>query len=112
MALVTILHTVRILLETQREETNGEQNKKKKQTQTPKTINLLHEAPQQFDGQGEDDGGVLLGGDGVEGLQVSQLEGGRRLRDDVGRLLQSDGGLLLALGRNHLQAREKPAVRT
>ena len=49
---------------------------------------LLHETLHQVDGQGEDDGGVLLGGDGVQRLQVTQLNGSRRLRDDVSGLLQ------------------------
>ena len=34
---------------------------------------FLHEGLHHVDGQGEDDGGVLLGGNGVEGLQVAQL---------------------------------------
>ena len=50
---------------------------------------LLHEALQQVDGKREDDGGVLLGGDGVEGLQITELQGGGRLRDDVSGFLQS-----------------------
>lgn len=54
-------------------------------------------------GQGEDDGGVLLGSDGVEGLQVAQLEGGGRLGDDQRRLLQGARRVHLSLRCNHLQ---------
>ena len=36
--------------------------------------------------QREDDGRVLLRGDGVEGLQVAQLQRGRGLGDDLTRL--------------------------
>ena len=67
---------------------------------------VLHEPLQQVDGQGEDDGGVLLGGDGVQRLQVAQLKSGRRLRDDVSGFLQGTGGFLLALGRDHLGDRD------
>lgn len=35
----------------------------------------LHEPLHHLQRQREDDGGVLLGGDGVEGLQVAQLQG-------------------------------------
>lgn len=38
---------------------------------------LFHEDRQHVDGQGEDDGGVLLCGDGVESLEVSELQGSR-----------------------------------
>jgi hypothetical protein len=43
---------------------------------------------EQVDGQREDDGGVLLGADGVECLQVPQLQSRRRLCKDVGGLLE------------------------
>lgn len=36
---------------------------------------MFHEALHHFQWQREDDGGVLLGGDGVEGLEVTQLQG-------------------------------------
>ena len=38
-----------------------------------------HEVRHDVNGQGEDDGGVPLGRDAVQGLQVAQLQGGRRL---------------------------------
>ena len=49
---------------------------------------LLHETLHQVHWQREDDGGVLLGGDGAESLQVAQLQSGRRLADDVSSFLQ------------------------
>ena len=57
----------------------------------------------QLNGYGEHDGGVLLRGDGSEGLQVSQLEGGGALGDDVAGLLQGFAGLLLSLGSDNLR---------
>ena len=36
---------------------------------------LPHEVAHDINGQGEDDGGVLLRCDGVEGLQVAKLQG-------------------------------------
>lgn len=35
---------------------------------------VLQEGLHHVDGQGENDGGVLLGCDGVEGLEVAQLQ--------------------------------------
>ena len=35
---------------------------------------LAHEVRDDVDGDGEDDGAVVLGGDTVEGLEVSQLK--------------------------------------
>ena len=67
---------------------------------------MLHETLQQVDGQGEDDGGVLLGGDGVQRLQVTQLKSGRRLRDDVSGFLQGARGFLFPLGRDYLGDRD------
>ena len=57
----------------------------------------------QLNGYGEHDGGVLLRGDGSEGLEVSQLEGGGALRDDVARLLQASTGLLFSLSSDNLR---------
>ena len=37
-------------------------------------LGSLHELGHNVDGDGEDDGGVVLGGDAVQGLQISQLE--------------------------------------
>ena len=55
-----------------------------------------------FGWRAEDDGGVLFGGNGVERLEVAQLERRRRFADDVRRLLQRTRWLLLALRRYHL----------
>ena len=63
-------------------------------------INLLGH---QLDGNGEHDGGVLLSGDGLEGLEVSQLEGGGAPRDDVTRILQGFAGLLFSLSSDNLK---------
>lgn len=57
-------------------------------------------------GQREDDGGVPLCCDGVEGLQVTQLERRGRLGNHQRGLLQSPGGLRLSLGGDHLKHRE------
>jgi len=46
------------------------------------------EGLEQFDGDREDDGRILLGGDLRQRLQVAQLKRRRRLVDDVGRLLE------------------------
>ena len=37
-------------------------------------LNAAHHGGDHVDGDGEDDGGVVLGGDAVQGLQISQLE--------------------------------------
>ena len=57
----------------------------------------------QLNGNGEHNGGVLLGGDGGEGLEIPQLEGSRALRDDVTCLLQRFAGLLFSLGSDNLK---------
>ena len=49
---------------------------------------FLHHLANHVDGEREDDGRVLLGTDGVQGLQVSQLHGVRGLTHDVSSLLQ------------------------
>ena len=69
-------------------------------TKCPAVLHLLRH---QLDGDGEHDGGVLLRGDGGQGLEVPQLKGGGALRDDVTRLLQSLTGLLLSLGSDNLK---------
>ena len=51
---------------------------------------------------GENDGGILLGGDHLERLEVAELEGGRGLADHVRGLLEGPGGLLFPLRRYHL----------
>lgn len=69
--------------------------------ETPRRL-MFHEALHHFQWQREDDGGVLLGGDGVEGLEVTQLQGWRRLSNHQGGLLQSPRGIHLSLCRYHL----------
>lgn len=64
---------------------------------------LPHEVRHDVHGQWEDDGGVLLCCDGVESLQVAQLQGRRGLGDHEGGLLQSTGCVHLTLGGDHLQ---------
>ena len=54
-------------------------------------------------GHGEDDGGVLLGGDAGEGLEVAQLQRVGRLLDHLRRHLQRPAGLLLPLSCDHLR---------
>lgn len=71
---------------------------------------LAHEMRQDIHWQGEDDGGVLLRCDGVEGLQVAKLQGWRGLCDHEGRLLQGTRCVHLTFCCNHLyvdQEREK-----
>jgi len=58
----------------------------------------------QLNGYGEHDGAVLLRGDGGEGLEVSQLESSRALRDDVARLLQGLARLLFSLSSDDLSS--------
>ena len=69
---------------------------------SPAVQRLLLERLQQVDRHREDDGGVLLGGDLVERLQVAQLERRRRLVDDVGGLLERPRRLVLTFRSNHL----------
>lgn len=38
---------------------------------------VRHEAGEEIHGQREDDGGILLGGNGIQCLKVAQLQGGR-----------------------------------
>lgn len=66
----------------------------------------MHKTLQYVYGQREDDGGVPLCCDGVEGLQVTQLERRGRLGNHQRGLLQSPGGLHLSLGGDHLKHRE------
>ena len=67
-----------------------------------KSLHLWRQTTEEVHGEREDDGGVLLRGDGVEGLEVSQLEGSGRLVQHVGCLLQGSGRVLLSFSRNHL----------
>ena len=63
----------------------------------------------ELDGHREDDGGVFLGGDLSQGLQVAQLERRLRLVDDVGRFFERTRRLHLALRRDHLyQQQQQP----
>ncbi|CAN7992586.1 unnamed protein product [Ixodes pacificus] len=68
----------------------------------PRNPLLTQDAPEEFHGQREHDGRVLLGGDGRERLQVAQLEGRAGLGDDVGSVLERTGRALLAFRRDHL----------
>lgn len=43
----------------------------------PMLLLVRHEAGEEIYGQRKDDGGILLGGDGVQCLKVTQLQGGR-----------------------------------
>lgn len=63
----------------------------------------LHQPLHQLQRQREHDGGVLLGGDGVEGLQVTQLQGRRGLSDDQRGLLQGPRCVHLPLRCDHLE---------
>lgn len=64
----------------------------------------LHEVGQDVDWQREHNGGVLLRRDGVQRLEVAQLQGGRRVSDHLGGFAQGPGCLLFTLGGNHLGA--------
>ena len=46
----------------------------------------VHEAAHDVDGDGEDDSGVVLCGDAVEGLEVAELQGRRTVGDHLGRV--------------------------
>lgn len=63
---------------------------------------LPHEVRYDVHGQWEDDGRVLLCRDGVESLQVAELQGRWGLCDHEGGLLQSTGCVHLTLGGDHL----------
>lgn len=64
---------------------------------------LPHEVRYDVHGQWENDGGVLLCCDGVESLQVAELQGRRGLGDHEGGLLQSTGCVHLPLSGDHLR---------
>lgn len=66
-----------------------------------------YDALQHVYGQGEDDRGVLLSGDGGQGLEVPQLKGRGGLRDDHGGFLQSPGRVHFSLGRDDLWDRRR-----
>ena len=82
------------------------------------TAALVHQSPHDLDGEREHDGGVLLGGDIRQGLEISEdcesddvdisgevlpeLQGSRGAADYVGGVLQCLGSKLLALGLDHL----------
>ena len=63
-----------------------------------------HGEGQAVDGEGEHDGGALLGRDRVQGLQVSQLQSRLALLQDQGGLLQVLRSLLLSLGSHDLSS--------
>ena len=50
--------------------------------------------------QGKYDGGIVFGGNGGQGLQISELQRRRRFVQHVGGFLQRPRGLLLSLGRD------------
>ena len=58
---------------------------------------LLQE-PQQLDGEGKHESGVLLRGDLDDGLQEPELQGGRRIGHHAGGLGQLSRGLQLSVG--------------
>ena len=76
----------------------------KKVIHFPSRVLLSKEFHEQIDGQGEDVGVVVLCRDGVEGLQVAQLERGRGLVDDVGCLAELLRGTPLPIGCYHLRS--------
>ena len=55
-------------------------------------------------GDGEDDSAVVLSRDAAQSLQVSQLDGGRVVSDDLGRVSQSSAGLVFSLGSDHFSS--------
>jgi len=71
-------------------------------------VSGLHEVLEQLHRQRKDDGGVLLRRDGVERLQVAQLQRRGRFADDVRRLLERPRCLLLSLGCYHLTTDGQP----
>ena len=50
----------------------------------------------------EDDGGVVLGRDAVQGLKIPELEGGWAVRHHLRRVPESSAGLVFPLGGDHL----------
>ena len=54
-------------------------------------------------GHREEDGGASLSSDGVQGLQVAQLQGRGRAVNHVSRLLQRARGIQLTLSCNKLE---------
>lgn len=72
----------------------------------PLLLHLPH-SPEQLHGQREHYGGVLLSGDRVECLQVAELQGWRRIGDDLGSLLQSTRGSLFTFGCYNLKNTKK-----
>lgn len=70
----------------------------------------LHKTLHHINGQGEDDGGVLLCCNCVEGLEVAKLQGGWGLGDHQRRLLQRPWRVHFTLCRDHLCKAEKWGV--
>lgn len=68
---------------------------------------MLQERLHHVNRQGEDDGGVFLSGDGVEGLQVAQLQRRRRLGDHHRGFLQCSRRVHLSLSGDHLREKER-----
>merc|ERR1719414_848497 len=63
---------------------------------------VAQETRDQVDRKRENDGRVLLRRNGVECLQVTELEGRRRLGNDLRGLFESSRGFLFALCSNNL----------
>src|SRR6476659_9407822 len=62
----------------------------------------LDEGPEELDRDGEDGGGVVLGGDLGDRLEIPELDRARLRREGAGGLRQRLGGLPLTLGRDPL----------
>ncbi len=56
----------------------------------------------QIDGERENEGGILLRGNGAKGLQIAELNREGGFVYHVGGFFQGCGGLLLTLGCNYL----------
>ena len=76
------------------------------------TFSLLEEHLHEIQRQGEDVGVVVLSRDGVEGLQVAELQGGRGLVHHVCCLSQFPGCTLFSLCRDHLDNITKKSTQT
>lgn len=70
-------------------------------------ISLPKEPTQQIQGEGEHIGVVILSRDGVQGLQVSELQGSRRLIHYISSFTQLLGCPLLPFSCHHLNKVQK-----
>lgn len=71
------------------------------------TFSCIDEFRQNLQWKCQNDGGVLLFSDGVQGLKVAQLQGWRRLCNHQGRLLQRPRCAHLPLCCDHLKRRNR-----